>query len=195
MECISPLVKSGRIVRCGGCPECINYKAWIWTKRIQLETQDAKTWFMTLTYKGAEKDGYKDVQLMLKRLRKGNKKKKQKPLTFRFMCVAELQKRGVVHYHLAVHGELTRRQVEAEWHYGFSNAKLMRDLDIAKYISKYLTKDNRKGKNYRASIHYGQLKENVTENDTVKKVFEYFPNARIIRKDNVKIPYKYQYPL
>ena len=71
----------------------------------------------------------------------------------------------------------------------------MRDLDIAKYISKYLTKDNRKGKNYRASIHYGQLKENVTENDTVKKVFEYFPNARIIRKDNVKIPYKYQYHL
>ena len=111
------------------------------------------------------------------------------------MCVAELQKRGIIHYHLAIHGDLTRRQVESEWHFGFSNAKLMRDHNIANYIAKYLTKDNRKGKNYRASVRYGQVKQDVTDNPTVQSIFKYFPDSRIIRKDNVKIPYKYQYHL
>ena len=142
---------------------------------------------MTLTYSKDEKEGYKDVQLMLKRLRKKH--------SFRFLCVAELQKRGIIHYHLVVHGDLTRRQVEAEWKYGFSNAKLVKDEKIAKYISKYVSKDQRKGKNYRASIGYGKAKENVKENDIVKKVFEFFPDARVSKIAGVKVPYKFQHCL
>ena len=187
MECKKPIASGLRVVRCGTCVDCLKYKQWIWTQRVRLESKDVKTWFVTLTYAKTEKEGYRDVQLMLKRLRK--------KYEFRYLCVAELQKRGVIHYHLVVHGELTRREVESEWKYGFSNAKLVKDEKIAKYISKYVSKDQRKGKNYRASIGYGKAKENVTENDLVKAAFKRFPNARVIKIDNIKIPYKFQHKL
>lgn len=187
MECKTPKVAGMKIVRCDRCIECMKYKQWIWTQRVRIESQGIKTWFMTLTYAKTEKEGYRDVQLMLKRLRKKHQ--------FRFLCVAELQDRGVIHYHLVVHGELTRRQVESEWKFGFSNAKLVKDEKIAKYISKYISKRQEKGKNYRASIGYGKAKENVTDNSLVKAVFERFPNARVIKIDGVKIPYKFQHKL
>ena len=120
------------------CIECHNYKRWIWTQRIRVECLNGKSWFLTLTYSGDEKEGYKDVQKMLKRLRKKH--------SFRFMCKSEMQKRGVVHYHLAVHGDLTRRQVESEWKFGYKNAKLMRDeQQLSKYIAE-LVADNKNKK-------------------------------------------------
>jgi hypothetical protein len=93
-----------------------------------------------------------------------------------------------------VHGDLTRREVESEWKYGFKNAKLVKDKNIARYISKYMTKRTG-GKNYRASVRYGKAKENITENTLVTTAFKYFPSARIIRIDDVKVPYKYQHKL
>ena len=191
MECITPQVRYHRIVRCNECIECHNYKRWIWTQRIKVECINSKSWFLTLTYNGEEKEGYRDVQLMLKRLRK--------KFNFRFMCKSELQKRGVVHYHLAVHGDLTRRQVESEWKYGYRNAKLMKSENhLARYIAKYITKDERKGKNYRASIRYGNLKDEVTENEMVKETMAYFPNSRIVKVfdpqvGSISLPWKYQY--
>lgn len=191
MECNYLTVKYHRLVRCNECSDCIKYKKWIWTQRIKVECINQKNWFLTLTYKGQEKDGYRDVQLMLKRLRK--------KYSFRFMCKSELQKRGVVHYHLAVHGDLTRRQVESEWKFGFKNAKLMNNENqIARYIAKYITKDERKGKNYRASIRYGLLKEEITKNDMVKKAMAHFPDSRVIKVfDNevgsISLPWKYQH--
>jgi hypothetical protein len=191
MECLNYQKRSGRVVRCNECIECHNYKRWIWTQRIRLECLDQKSWFLTLTYSGEEKEGYKDVQLMLKRLRK--------KFTFRFMCKSELQERGVVHYHLAVHGNLTRREVESQWKYGFTNAKLMKsESQLARYIAKYITKDNRKGKNYRASIRYGQLKEEITDDKMVKETMVHFPNSRVVSVfdpvvGQIKLPWKYQY--
>jgi hypothetical protein len=191
MECITPQVQYGRIVRCNECFECHNYKRWIWTQRIKVECCNSKSWFLTLTYNGEEKEGYRDVQLMLKRLRKKYK--------FRFMCKSELQKRGVVHYHLAVHGDLTRRQVESEWKYGYRNAKLMKNENqLARYIAKYITKDERKGKNYRASIRYGNLKDDITDNKMVKETMVHFPNSRVVKVfdpevGQIALPWKYQY--
>lgn len=187
MECTNYISSGMRVVRCGQCIECLKYKSWMWTQRVRVESLNVKTWFMTLTYAKSEKEGYRDVQLMLKRLRK--------KFSFRFLCVSELQKRGVLHYHLVVHGDLTRREVESEWNYGFHNAKLVKDSSIAKYIAKYLSKDTRKGKNYRASIGYGKAKENITENELVKAVFERFPDARVIGIAGVKVPYKFQHSL
>lgn len=191
MECINYQLRSGRVVRCNECIECHNYKRWIWTQRIKVECVNQKSWFLTLTYSGEEKKGYKDVQLMLKRLRK--------KYSFRFMCKSELQKRGVVHYHLAVHGDLTRRQVESQWKHGFKNAKLMKtENQLARYIAKYITKDERKGKNYRASIRYGNLKDEITENKLVQETMVHFPNSRIVKVydpevGSISLPWKYQY--
>ena len=137
------------------------------------------------------KQGYRDVQLMLKRLRK--------KFSFRFMCKSELQKRGVVHYHLAVHGDMSRREVESEWKYGFKNAKLMRnEQQLARYIAKYITKDERKGKNYRASIRYGGLDEKFTDNEMVKEAMVHFPNSRVVsvydpEVGEIRLPWKYQF--
>ncbi|DAZ92317.1 TPA_asm: replication initiator protein [Microviridae sp.] len=191
MECINYQKRSGRVVRCNECIECLNYNRWIWTQRIKIECVNVKSWFLTLTYSGEEKEGYKDVQKMLKRLRK--------KYTFRFMCKSEDQKRGVCHYHLAVHGELTRREVESEWKFGFKNAKLMKsETQLAKYIAKYITKDSRKGKNYRASIRYGGLNEEITDNKMVKETMVHFPNSRIVKVfdpevGSISLPWKYQY--
>lgn len=191
MECINYQLRSGRVVRCNECIECHNYKRWIWTQRIRVECINSKSWFLTLTYSGEEKKGYKDVQLMLKRLRKKH--------TFRFMCKSELQKRGVVHYHLAVHGELTRREVESEWKHGFKNAKLMKnETQLARYIAKYITKDSRKGKNYRASIRYGELTDDIKTHKMVQETMLHFPNSRIRtiyepQVGEIKLPWKYQY--
>jgi hypothetical protein len=57
----------------------------MWTQRVRVESLNVKTWFMTLTYAKSEKEGYRDVQLMLKRLRK--------KFSFRFLCVSELRDR------------------------------------------------------------------------------------------------------
>ncbi len=191
MECTNYQLRSGRVVRCNECHACISYKKWIWTQRIKVESIGIKSWFLTLTYSGQEKEGYKDVQKMLKRLRK--------KYSFRFMCKSELQKRGVVHYHLAVHGDLTRREVESEWKFGYKNAKLMKSENhLARYIAKYITKDERKGKNYRASIRYGNLKETITEDPMVKKAMVNFPHSRVISISDpqvgcVTLPWKYQF--
>jgi superfamily II helicase len=97
------------------------------------------------------------------------------------MCKSEMQKRGVIHYHLAVHGNMSRREVESQWKFGYKNAKLMRnEQQLAKYIAKYITKDGRKGKNYRASLHYGKLKDEITDDKMVKETLFHFPNSRIV---------------
>jgi hypothetical protein len=191
MECINYQLRSRRVVRCNECIECHNYKRWIWTQRIRVECLGEKSWFLTLTYAGDEKEGYRDVQLMLKRLRK--------KFSFRFMCKSELQKRGVVHYHLAVHGNMSRREVESEWKFGYKNAKLMRnEQQLARYIAKYITKDERKGKNYRASIRYGGIDAKISDNKMVKEAMVHFPNSRVVsvydpQVGQIKLPWKYQY--
>lgn len=181
--CTNLQVSGGRIVDCKQCDECRKIEAWRWTQRIRVESALVKTWFCTFTYKGEIEVGYSELQKMFKRLRKKHE--------FRYLCVSE---RGSVndrlHYHAVIHGELTRREVEAEWKFGFSNAKLSKG-DQAKYISKYMSKAKSDvgGKFYRASIGYGKkpLAEQISDNDLVKAVFERFPNARVVGSDVYKV--------
>ena len=188
--CTNLLVKGGRIVDCKQCDECRKIEAWRWTQRIRVESALVKTWFCTFTYKGEIEVGYSELQKMFKRLRKNYQ--------FRYLCVSERgSKNDRLHYHAVIHGELTRREVESEWKFGFSNAKL--SGDASKYISKYMSKAKSEvgGKFYRASIGYGTkpLGEKINDNDLVKAVFERFPNARVIGLNDIKIPYKHQIKL
>jgi hypothetical protein len=53
------------------------------------------------------------------------------------------------------------------------------------------------GKFYRASIGYGtkDIHKNLAENSIVNAVMERFPDSRVIRVQDVKVPYKFQYKL
>ena len=134
--------------------------------------------------------GYSELQKMFKRLRK--------KFTFRYLCVSERgEEKDRLHYHAVIHGELTRRQVEGEWKHGFSNANLGKSKNPAKYIAKYMSKSKARigGKFYRASIGYGtkDIHKNLAENSIVNAVMERFPDARVVRVKDVKVPYKFQY--
>jgi hypothetical protein len=188
--CTQSIVKYGRILDCKTCDECLKIEAWRWAQRVRLEMLYAKTWFITLTYRGTMKVGYDEIQKMVKRLRKKH--------TFRYLAVAEEgEKNGRLHYHMVIHGDLTKREVRSEWKHGFSDAKLSRDSNISSYISKYISKAKSKlgGKCYRASIGYGkkQLHKQLDEHTTIKQIMERFPFARVKRIGNISIPFKYQY--
>lgn len=188
--CNNLMVKSGRIVECKQCNECIKIDSWRWTQRIRIESFNIKTWFCTFTYKGDTEVGYKEIQKMFKRLRK--------KYSFRYLCVSERgEKNDRLHYHAVIHGDLTRRQVEGEWIHGFSNAKLTSSNHSARYIAKYMSKTKAAigGKFYRASIGYGtkDIHKNLAENSIVNAVMERFPDARVVRVNDIKIPYNYQF--
>lgn len=196
--CTNLMVKSGRIVDCKQCKECLQIESWRWSQRIKLESMNVKTWFCTFTYRGNIEVGYQEIQKMFKRLRKGNKKKNIPPFEFRYLCVSERGEEGNrLHYHTVIHGELTRRQVEGEWKHGFSNAKLANAKDKSRYISKYMSKAKASsgGKFYKASLGYGtrDIHKALEKNDTVSSILKYFPDSRVVKVNNITVPYKFQF--
>ena len=187
--CTSVIVKYGRILDCKTCDECLKMEAWRWSQRVKIEMLYSKTWFLTLTYRGSIKVGYDEIQKMVKRLRKKHK--------FRYLAVAEEgEKHGRLHYHMVIHGPLTKRDVRSEWKHGFSDAKLSNDTNISSYISKYISKAKSKigGRCYRASIGYGkkQFHKDCAESLFVQKTLEYFPHARTVKVAGITIPFKLQ---
>lgn len=171
-------------VRCRKCPECLRHRARLWTARAIDETKvSRRTWFGTLTlapdrqtwarYSAQttmERGGWpleelteervfrKSVDLIgqeitrfLKRLRKRT--------PFRYLLVTEQHKSGLPHFHCLVHeyeGALTKRDLEAQWRYGFSHWRLLEPGEEGKcgYVAKYLAKSALT--RVRASEDYGQ---------------------------------------
>lgn len=91
---------------------------------------------------------------MLKRLRKACSHTR-----LRFMLVCEAHKSGVPHYHLLVHEtdpdkQVTWRQLDKHWRWGFSKWKLVTDPSEVGYVTKYLTKSALA--RVRASERYGE---------------------------------------
>lgn len=185
MICSNKYEFRGMELPCGKCSYCLQHKSWVWTQRARLELISSdKNWFGTLTYGGEREVGYSEIQKMVKRWRKAG-------MSVRYMAVAERGKRGGrLHYHLLVHGNVTKRELE-DWPHGFTYWKLIRDGDasVGKYISKYVTKeaDGR----VRSSLGYGlrPLKE-VVATDTMQEVFKHFPLSKIIKIDNARVPRK-----
>ncbi|ADR52443.1 hypothetical protein CKC_03470 [Candidatus Liberibacter solanacearum CLso-ZC1] len=99
------------------------------------------------------------IVLFLKRLRKNTSKK------FRYFIVFEKHKSGNPHAHMLIHqksGEelLKKAEIQEEWiREGFSHVRLLReDLNTARYVCKYLLKEDSKGIRVRASFCYGSMK-------------------------------------
>ena len=85
-----------------------------------------------------------------KRLRKSG-------LKFRYVLVTEAHKDGYPHYHALIHevsAQIPKSRLQADWPYGFTTFKLVKDTKAAYYITKYLVKDART--RIRASGKYGQ---------------------------------------
>lgn len=98
------------------------------------------------------------LQRYLKRLRKGY------PNALRFVSIGELHTDIVFpHYHMLIHEQrvdlpIRHRELSGQYDLGFSNWKLVNDLDGATYVAKYLYKDNLAGwARVRASQEYGKM--------------------------------------
>lgn len=139
-----------QLVPCSKCPACIANRKNDWTGRLTAEAMSAAaTYFVTLTYKNEPTDFvYRDVQLMLKRLRKAAA---ERNFSVRFFCVGERgNKKGRIHWHLLLFldrpinfavpspGELWRF-----WPHGWTQLKRLDRADLLRsirYVSKYAVK-------------------------------------------------------
>lgn len=83
----------------------------------------------------------KEVTLYIKRVRK------EAAVPIRYMCVTERHKSGLPHFHMLVHEvelkPVKHKTLSSQWHLGFEKWRLVphEDLNSARYICKYLTKD------------------------------------------------------
>lgn len=171
-------------VPCRRCRVCLWKKARHWMYRSMAEIEvSPRTWLVTLTFNAqvrawinmaAEKavggdawgalsreqrtarqadQANKYVTLWMKRVRKHTGP------GVRYVSVVERHKDGTPHCHLLVHeareGQVKHKHLTSEWTYGFSNAKLVEEGEVAaKYVAKYLAKDPIS--RVRASVGYGQ---------------------------------------
>lgn len=166
---------------CRKCETCNRNRSRLWYTRAIREIMFApRTWFCTFTinphyrfvfsarsgtrdFHGSYREISKEITKYFKRLRKkGN--------SFRYLSVAESHKDGFPHVHMLIHetslfAPITKRTLEADWPFGFTQFKLVEDYRAASYITKYLAKDMRA--RVRASISYGEIPDTVSISSTL----------------------------
>lgn len=162
-------------------------KAWHWRQRMIAEqANSSRSWAVTLTFnnasltktaqrKRADRIMFGQVQKWLRSIRKVTGK------TVRFCCTTEYGPlKGRLHYHVLVHGDFQKRELE-RWRHGFFRVKLAGEASAA-YVAKYASKA---GGRVRASVRYGEkaevaIEERAKSNPEVAAVFAAFPQARIV---------------
>lgn len=100
-----------------------------------------RAWMVTLTYRGTNDDwGPDHMKTAMNRLRDWCNRQ---GFAARYVWVAELQKRGVIHYHALVYLPAGVRcpafDARGWWPHGMTNRKLVRKSAVA-YLMKYLSK-------------------------------------------------------
>jgi len=109
-------------------------------RRILLTNSDMRR-FITLTYAENIRDrdkAYQDFKIFLRKIRR-----RYKDVTeFKYICVAEKQKRGAIHFHLITNIYIDQQELEKLWKHGFVWIRYIRDYKrIIWYIRKYITKE------------------------------------------------------
>lgn len=177
-------------VPCRSCPPCLRRRAAEWRTRALIEIgASRRTWFGTFTvapeyrfrwaYKSIgslpqelTEEQFKTLwSLMSAELTKYFKRLRKAGYTVRYLLVAEHHKDGFPHAHALIHepdGAVTKRALQAEWPFGFTNFKLVEDTAVAGYATKYLMKEA--SARVRASLRYGTLSSigSVTKQGAVK---------------------------
>jgi len=130
-------------------------------------------------FKTPEPQAYAEFQKFMKRLRA-----KQPANDFSYICVVEYgtkaTKRLHLHALLCCPKEVTIRSVRRHWKAGQTHGKLA-DIGSARYVTKYLFKDQLKSHRVRCSQKYGEPDEKIINNSTVVEVLAHFPKAKLVR--------------
>lgn len=175
-------------VRCRRCASCLKARQHVWVIRAAREQVRAtRTWFGTFTFGPKRRAAIQQeasrmdhsrpqharltraagwfVTNFFKRLRKAG-------FEVRYCVIAEPHRDGFPHFHAIIHdqqGNLSWKDLTAQWSAGFSVFKLVRDAGAIRYITKYLAK-GRYGK-IRASAGYGaDLVDEAAISDSVQVV-------------------------
>jgi len=155
------------------CHNCLKRRSRLWAARAFNEVRmSSRTWFVTFTVNPEHRvrakilaqrkygdESFSSVAkiisswytLFMKRVRKNSGAK------LRYLMAIEEHKDGFPHLHALVHEmgvPLTKRELQAEWPYGFTNCKLT-DPAASRYVTKYLAKSQMA--RVRASLKYGQV--------------------------------------
>lgn len=153
---------------CRKCEPCRENRQRLWKRRMRIELASSqRSWMGTFTInphhrflfslKSGSKDFMASHDVISKEITKYFKRLRKSGLKFRYVLVTEAHKDGYPHYHCLIHEGATpipKSRLQAEWPYGFTTFKLVKDHKAAFYIAKYLAKDART--RIRASQHYGQ---------------------------------------
>jgi len=153
---------------CRKCEPCRKARASEWRSRIKHEiAASPRSWMATFTInphyrfmfslKTGSRDFMDSHKSISAELTKYFKRLRKSGLKFRYVLVTEAHKDGYPHYHALIHegfSQIPKSRLQAEWPYGFTQFKLVKDAKAAHYITKYLVKDART--RIRASGKYGQ---------------------------------------
>lgn len=164
---------------CRKCAPCLRLRRKKWTHRANFELNaHLKAWFVTLTFHPVEMQKIiaegslfstfekhsPDVKSKTEfqgftkaagiRLTKYFKRLRKRGHEIRYIFVTEKHKSGLPHLHGLIYGNITKRELEGSWNYGFTSIKLVRDEKAIRYVTKYLAKDAES--RVRASLKFGQ---------------------------------------
>lgn len=170
-KCPECLRHRQRLWKARGIAECaVSTRTWFgtltvnpvervrWLYRAQLRNDRRhgdrwETYDSDERYRRIAEIGHIEITLALKRLRKASGKR------FRYLLVSEAHEDGFPHFHMLLHehhGNISKRSLEAAWHSGFSQWRLVDtgDSRVVGYVCKYLSKSALT--RVRASQRYGQ---------------------------------------
>jgi len=121
---------------------------------------------------------------------------KQKSTVFSYICVVEYGTKGTKRLHLhaliSCPKDVTIRSIRKHWKAGQTHGKLA-DNGSARYLTKYLFKDQLMNHRVRCSQGYGKPPERIIDNETVHEILAHFPKAtvkRVATPDGSAIPRK-----
>jgi len=159
-------------VPCRKCAGCLDVRRWRWRRRAETEMKAWPwTWFCTFTVSPEHRlraaiaarrdygsDSYENIVKVINKwyTRYMKRVRKESGAKIRFVCAAEPHANGFPHLHALVHevsGHATKRTLQAQWPYGYSNVK-KGDIAKAAYVTKYISKQLT-GRVH-ASLHYGR---------------------------------------
>lgn len=107
---------------------------------VQRSGKRDRAWFVTLTYRGVDDWSPKHISACMNAAREWCRRQ---GAILRFLWVAELQKRGALHYHIVIwlprSLSLPKFDKRGWWPHGFTNVQLVKSSAVA-YVMKYVSK-------------------------------------------------------
>lgn len=186
---------------CRRCPTCKRKRQRLWSARALDETRaSTRTWMGTFTLRpealfmavsqcrakqalqGVDYDGLPELErLALLHAQLGPELTKMfkriwhlAPAPPRYLCVLELHKSGVPHYHALLHEQdadhpIRHAKLAQQWPWGFSKWKLVDETAKSTYVTAYLSKSLLA--RVRASEGYGQVSGVIHSTPSGNSVF------------------------